>query len=164
MQRTPPLWQKVKKNWRVSWWKWKSRVKNLAYRSTFRKQRSWHPVPSFHGKEMEKEWKQWQTLLLGGSTTTSDCNCSHEIKIYLLLGRKFVTNLDSILKSRDVTLSTKVGLVKAVVFLVIMTEWLHFHFSLSCIGEGNGNSLQYSCLENPRDGEAWWAAIWGCTE
>ena len=40
-----------------------------------------------------------------------------------------------------------------------MTEWLHFHFSLSCIGEGNGNPLQCSCLENPRDGEAWWAAI-----
>ena len=39
------------------------------------------------------------------------------------------------------------------------TEWLHFHFSLSCIGEGNGNPLQFSCLENPRDGEAWWAAI-----
>ena len=39
------------------------------------------------------------------------------------------------------------------------TEWLHFHFSLSCIGEGNGNPLQCSCLENPRDGEAWWAAV-----
>ena len=39
------------------------------------------------------------------------------------------------------------------------TQWLHFHFSLSCIGEGNGNSLQCSCLENPRDGGAWWAAI-----
>ena len=38
-------------------------------------------------------------------------------------------------------------------------ERLHFHFSLSCIGEGNGNSLQCSCLENPRDGEAWWAAV-----
>ena len=42
-----------------------------------------------------------------------------------------------------------------------MTERLHFHFSLSCIGEGNGNPLQYSCLENTRDGEAWWAAIYG---
>ena len=41
------------------------------------------------------------------------------------------------------------------------TERLHFHFSLSCIGEGNGNSLQYSCLENPRDREAWWAAVYG---
>ena len=42
-----------------------------------------------------------------------------------------------------------------------MTERLHFHFSLSCIREGNGNPLQYSCLENPRDGGAWWAAIYG---
>ena len=41
-----------------------------------------------------------------------------------------------------------------------MTERFHFHFSLSCFGEGNGNPLQYSCLENPRDGEAWWAAIY----
>ena len=41
------------------------------------------------------------------------------------------------------------------------TEWLHFHFSLSCIGEGNGNPLQCSCLENPRDGGAWWAAVYG---
>ena len=41
------------------------------------------------------------------------------------------------------------------------TERLHFHFSLSCIGEGNGNPLQCSCLENPRDGGAWWAAVRG---
>ena len=45
-----------------------------------------------------------------------------------------------------------------------MTERLHFHFSLSCIGEGNGNPLQCSCLENPRDGGAWWAAIYGVTQ
>ena len=44
------------------------------------------------------------------------------------------------------------------------TERLHFHFSLSCIGEGNGNPLQCSCLENPRDGGAWWAAISGVTQ
>ena len=44
------------------------------------------------------------------------------------------------------------------------TEWLHFHFSLSCIGEGNGNPLQYSCLENPRDGTAWWAAVYGVAQ
>ena len=42
-----------------------------------------------------------------------------------------------------------------------MTEQLHFHFSLSCIGEGNGNPLQCSCLENPRDGGAWWGAVYG---
>ena len=45
-----------------------------------------------------------------------------------------------------------------------MTERLHFHFSLSCIGEGNGNPLQCSCLENPRDGGAWWAAFCGATQ
>ena len=45
-----------------------------------------------------------------------------------------------------------------------MTERLHFHFSLSCIGEGNGNPLQRSCLENPRDGGAWWAAVYGVAE
>ena len=44
------------------------------------------------------------------------------------------------------------------------TERLHFHFSLSCIGEGNGNPLQYSCLENPRDGGAWWAAVYGVAQ
>ena len=44
------------------------------------------------------------------------------------------------------------------------TERLHFHFSLSCIGEGNGNPLQCSCLENPRDSEAWWPAIYGVTQ
>ena len=45
-----------------------------------------------------------------------------------------------------------------------MTERLHFHFSLSCIGEGNGNPLQCSCLENPRDGGAWWAAYYGVAQ
>ena len=44
------------------------------------------------------------------------------------------------------------------------TERLHFHFSLSCIGEGNGNQLQCYCLENPRDGEAWWAAVYGVAQ
>ena len=45
-----------------------------------------------------------------------------------------------------------------------MTEQLHFHFSLSCIGEGKGNPLQCSCLENPRDGGAWWAAVYGVAQ
>ena len=44
------------------------------------------------------------------------------------------------------------------------TEQLHFHFSLACIGEGNGNPLQCSCLENPRDGGAWWASVYGIAE
>ena len=47
---------------------------------------------------------------------------------------------------------------------VALTERLHFHFSLSCVGEGNGNPLQCSCLKNPRDGGAWWAAVYGVTQ
>ena len=65
---------------------------------------------------MGKQWKQYQTLFFGGSKITADGDCSHEIKRCLLLGRKVMTNLDSILKSRDITLSTKVCLVKAMVF------------------------------------------------
>ena len=62
-------------------------------------------------KEKEKKRKK---LILGGSKITADGDCSHEIKRHLLLGKKVMTNLDSILKSRDITLSTKVHLVKAV--------------------------------------------------
>ena len=54
------------------------------------------------------------------------------------------------------------GAWKAAVHGVV--EWLHFYFSLSCIGEGNGNPLQCSCLENPRDGGAWWAAVYGVAQ
>ena len=59
-------------------------------------------------------------FILGGSKITADDDCSHEIKRCLLLGRKVMTNLDSILKRRDINLSTKVCLVKAMVFLVVM--------------------------------------------
>ena len=69
---------------------------------------------------MGKQWKQWQTLLLRGSKVTADGDCSHEIKRCLLLRRKVMSNLDSILKSRDITLATKVRLVKAMVFPVVM--------------------------------------------
>jgi len=58
-----------------------------------------------------------------GSKITSDGNCSHEIKRCMILGRKVMINLDSILKSRDITLPTKVHLVKARVFLVVMYGW-----------------------------------------
>ena len=59
-------------------------------------------------------------FILGGSKITADSNCSHEIKRCLLLGRKVMTNVDSILKSRDITLPTKVRLIKAMVFPVVM--------------------------------------------
>ena len=69
---------------------------------------------------MGKQWKQCQTLFWGGSKITADGDCSHEIKRRLLLGRKVMTNIDSISESRDVTLLTKVCLVKAMVFPVVM--------------------------------------------
>ena len=59
-------------------------------------------------------------FILGGSKITADGDCSHEIKRHLLVGKKVMTNLDSIFKSRDITLPTKVHLVKAMVFLVVM--------------------------------------------
>ena len=69
---------------------------------------------------MGKQWKQWLILFLGGSKITTDGDYSHEIKRRFLLGRKAMTNLDSILKSRDITLPTKVCLVKAMAFPVVM--------------------------------------------
>ena len=72
---------------------------------------------------MANRWETVETVadfIFWGSKITADGDCSHEIKRRLLLGRKVTTNLDSILKSRDITLSTKVCLVKAMVFLVVM--------------------------------------------
>ena len=66
---------------------------------------------------MGKQWKQ--DFILGGSKITADGDCSHEIKRCLLLGRKVITNLDSVFKSRDITLPTKVHLVKAMVYPVV---------------------------------------------
>ena len=66
------------------------------------------------------KWKQWESLFWGGSKITVDGDCSHEIKRHLLLGRKAMTNIDSILKSRDSTLPTMVHLVKAMVFPVVL--------------------------------------------
>ena len=72
---------------------------------------------------MGKEWKQCHTIL-GGSKITEDGDCSYEIKRHLLLGSKVMTNLDRILKSRDIILSTKVHLVKVMVFpVVIYGSW-----------------------------------------
>ena len=67
---------------------------------------------------MEKQWKQWETLFGRGSEITADGGCSHEIKRCLLLGRKPISNLDSVLKSRNITLLTKISLLKAMVFPV----------------------------------------------
>ena len=68
---------------------------------------------------MGKQWKQWPTIFLGSKIIT-DGDCSHEIKRHLLLGRKIVTNLDNMLKSWDITLPTKVHLLKAMFFPIVM--------------------------------------------
>ena len=70
--------------------------------------------------QIDGETVETDRFYFGGSKITADGDCSHEIKRLLLLGRKVMTNLDSILKSRDITLSTKVHLVKAMVFPVVM--------------------------------------------
>ena len=69
---------------------------------------------------MGKQWKQWQTLSFWAPKFTADSDCSHEIKRRLLLGRKAMTNLNSLLKSKDITLPTKVHTVKTMVFSVVM--------------------------------------------
>ena len=88
--------------------------------STFRKLRSWHPVPSLHGKEKGEKWKQWQILFGGASKITVECDCSREIKRLLFLGRKAMTNLGYVLNSRDITLPANIHRVKAMVFPVVM--------------------------------------------
>ena len=75
------------------------------------------PITSW---QIDGETMQTVRDFLGGSKITADCDCSHEIKTCLLLGRKAMTNLDSIVKSRDITLPTKVHLVKSMVFPVVM--------------------------------------------
>ena len=71
---------------------------------------------------MGKQWKEWETLFFFYSKITTNGDCSQEIKRRLLLGRKVMTNLDSILKSRNITLPTKVHLVKGMVFPTVMYE------------------------------------------
>ena len=109
---TPPLWQKVRRNWRASWWKWKRRVK--SWLKTQHSENKDHGVWSHHF--MAKQRK----TILGGSKITADGDCSHEIKRHLLLGRKSIRNLDSILKSRDNILLINFHLVRAMVFPVVM--------------------------------------------
>ena len=80
------------------------RVKNLAWNLTWKKLRSWHPVLSLDGKQMGKKVKTVTNFIFLGSKITADGGCSHEIKRRLLLGRKAMINLDSILKSRDISM------------------------------------------------------------
>ena len=108
-----------------------------------------------------------------GSKVTVDDDCSHEIRRHLLLGRKAMTKLDSILNSRDITLPTKIHIVKAMGFPASSTgkESASNTGDSSSVpgsgrspGGGHGNPLQYSCLENPMDRGAWWATVHGVAQ
>ena len=85
-----------------------------------KKLRSWYPVPSLHGKWIGKKFGTVTDFIFLGSKITADGDCNHVIKRCLLFERKAMTNLDSILKTRDIPLLTKVHLVKAVVFSVVI--------------------------------------------
>ena len=116
----PLLWQKEKKNYRASWWKSKRRVlsQKVGLKLNIQKTKIMAPSPIISW-QIDGETMETVAIFLG-SRITADDDCSHEIKRRLLLGRKVMTNLDSILKSRDITLPTKVHLVKAMVFPVVM--------------------------------------------
>ena len=95
-------------------------MKKLADSSTFRKVRSWHPVPSLSWQIDGETVETVADVIFLGSKITTDGDCSHEIKRHLLLGRKVMTKLDSILKNRDISLPRKIHLVKTMDFPVVM--------------------------------------------
>ena len=104
-------------------------------------------------------------FIFWGSKITADGDCSHEIKRCLVLG------MEKAMAPHSSTLAWKIPWTEEPGGLQFMgslesdtTERLHFHFSLSCTGEGNGNPPQSSCLENPRDRGAWWAAVYGVAQ
>ena len=98
----------------------KEEIVKAGLNSTFKKLRSWHPVPSLHGIQMDKKVETVTYFIFSGSKITADSDCSHEIKRQWLLGRKAMMNLDSVSKSRDITLPIKVHIVNAMVFPVVM--------------------------------------------
>ena len=114
MQMTPPLWQKAKKNWV------KEESKKVGLKLDIQKTKIMVSGP-ITWWQVDRETVETVTdFIFLDSKITLDGNCSHEIKRCLLLGRKVMTNLDSMLKSRDITLSTEVHLVKAMVLQVVM--------------------------------------------
>ena len=117
---TPPLWQKVKRNVKSLLMKVKEESEKVGLKLNIQKTKlmASGPITSW---EIDGETVETVAdFILGGSKITADGDCSHEIKRRLLLGRKVMTNLDSILKSRDITLPAKVRLVKAMAFPVVM--------------------------------------------
>ena len=118
-QKTPPSWQKVKKNYSLLM-KVKEESEKVGLKLNIQKTKimASDPITSWQidGETVETV----ADFVFGGSQITADGDCSHEIKRCLILRRKVMTNLDSILKSRDITLPTNVHLVKAMFFPIVM--------------------------------------------
>ena len=116
MQMTPPLWEELKS----LLMKVKEETEKVGLKLNIQKTKIMASGPITSWQIAGETVETVADFILGGSKLTEDGDCSHEIKRRLLLGRKVMTNLDSILKSRDITLPTKVHLVKAMVFPVVM--------------------------------------------
>ena len=109
-------------------------------------------IPSLQVNRWGEKWKQWQIFIFFfSSKITAGCNCSHKIKRCLLLGRKAMTNLDSILKSRYITQPTKIHIVKPMVFPVVIYRWEHWSIKKT---EYQRIAFKFWCwrrLESPLD-------------
>ena len=116
---TPPLWQKVMKKLKSLLMKVKESEK-VGLKLNIQKTKIMASGPITSWQINEETMEMSQTFIFGGSIFTADGDCSHEIKRWLLLGRKAMTNLDNILKSRDITLPTKFLLIKALVFPIVI--------------------------------------------
>ena len=117
---TQPLWKKAKRNQKNLLMKVKEESEKVGLKLNIEKSKITASGPITSWQIDGETMKTMTDFILGGSKITADGDCSHEIKTCLLLGRKVMTNPDNILKSRDITLPTKVQLVKAMVFPVVM--------------------------------------------
>ena len=121
MQMIPLLWQKAKRNWRASWlMKVKEESEKAGLKHNIQKTKTMATGP-ITSRQIDGETMETMTdFIFLGSKITTDGDCSHEVKRHLLLRSKTMTNLDSVLQSRDITLPTKVHVVKAMGFPVVM--------------------------------------------
>ena len=116
MQMTPPLWQKVKKELKSLLMKVKEESEKVGLKLNIQKTKIMASGPNISWQVDGETMERVTDFIFLGSKITADGDCSHEIKRRFLLGRKAMSDLDSTLKSRDITLPTKIHLVKAVVF------------------------------------------------
>ena len=105
---------------KASWWKWKRWVEKVGLKLNIQKTKIVASGPILSWQRDGETMETVTDFIFLGSKITADGDCSHEIKRCLLLGGKAITNLDSVLKSRDITLPTKIHIVKAIVFQVVM--------------------------------------------